>query len=64
MAISHAGGGVSASAILQAVRTPIKIVPQSGGRMKYVGQNANVILNAEGRVITTYPRSSIGRRTP
>ena len=48
------GRGVSARAVLDAVRNPTKIVQQSGGRARFVGANATVVLNAEGRVITAF----------
>ena len=48
------GRGVSSRAVLDAVRNPTKIVQQSGGRTRFVGSNATVVLNAEGRVITAF----------
>jgi RHS repeat-associated protein len=50
----NAGRGVHPSAIKDAALNPVKVIEQSGGRMKYVGQKATVILNSEGKVITTY----------
>ncbi|PMB17122.1 hypothetical protein CEN47_26455 [Fischerella thermalis CCMEE 5319] len=55
----NSGRGVHPSAIKDAALNPIKVIEQSGGRIKYVGKDATVILNSEGKVITTYgtPRS-------
>jgi hypothetical protein len=63
-AISREGVGVSPKAILDAVRNPTKVVQQAGGATKLVGKDATVILNSEGKIITTYPRSSQGFRNP
>jgi uncharacterized protein RhaS with RHS repeats len=57
-AISRNGGrGVSAKHMLDAVRNPKKVVSQSGGRIKYQGKKATVILNKDGKIITTYGKS-------
>ncbi len=61
-AISHPGGGVRPAAIFDAVKNPKKVVEQAGGRIKYVGEDATVILNKDGKVITTYPNSGVGKR--
>lgn len=61
-AISREGVGVSPRAILDALRNPIRIIPQAGNTTKYLGQDAAVVLNGEGRVVTTFPRSSSGVR--
>jgi RHS repeat-associated protein len=63
-AISHDGVGVATRAILDAVKNPLKIVAQSGGRQLYVGQDASVVLNAAGKVITTWARNRAGWRIP
>jgi RHS repeat-associated protein len=63
-AISREGVGVAPKSILDAVRNPTKVVQQADGATKYVGRDATVILNQEGRVITTYPRGSPGVRNP
>jgi hypothetical protein len=60
--ISRNGVGVSPRAILDAVKNPIKVVAQSGGRVKYIGKDATVILNRAGKVITAWARESAGRR--
>ena len=61
-AISRDGVGVSTRAILDAVRNPTKIVKQAKGAVKYVGENATVILNRSGKVITTWARTKLGWR--
>ncbi|MEL1264785.1 RHS repeat-associated core domain-containing protein [Pseudoxanthomonas putridarboris] len=62
-AISRDGGkGVSPKAILDAVRNPSKVVEQSEGKTAYTGQNARVVLNSEGKVITTHAKGSEGVR--
>ena len=64
-AISREGVGVAPKAILDAVRNPIRTVQQTGGRIKYIGKDAVVILNEKGRVITTWARNRLGfRNTP
>ncbi|MFY9553322.1 MAG: RHS repeat-associated core domain-containing protein [Blastocatellia bacterium] len=63
-AISHDGVGVSARAILDAVKNPIKLTLQSGGRVRIDGKDATVILNQVGKIITTWARSSAGTRIP
>ena len=40
--------------MLDAIKTPVKIVEQAGNVLKYVGSKATVILNEGGKVITTY----------
>ncbi len=57
-----AGRGVSPSAILDAVRSPLSESVQADGRIKYVGQNAVVVVNSEGQIVTTYPLNSGGLR--
>ena len=47
-----------------AVRNPIKPPqPQPGGKYKYIGKNATVVLNSAGKVVTTWARNSGGWRT-
>jgi RHS repeat-associated protein len=61
-AISRDGVGVSPRAILDAVKKPLMTIPQKNGAIKYVGQNATVVLNQFGKVITTWARNSAGTR--
>lgn len=61
-AISRNGHGVSVRAMNSAVRRPISVVKQSGGRTKYNGRNAQVVLNSKGKVITTWAKNKAGRR--
>jgi RHS repeat-associated protein len=58
-----AGRGVSPSAILDAVRSPLSENMQADGRIQYVGKDAVVVVNSEGRIVTTYPRNSAGLRS-
>jgi len=57
-----AGRGVSPSAILDAVRSPLSETVQDDGATRYVGQNAVVIVSEDGRVVTTWPTTSAGVR--
>lgn len=52
------GVGVSPNAILETVRNPLEIIEQSGERFKFVGEQANVVLNKYGRIITAYAKGS------
>jgi RHS repeat-associated protein len=61
-AIGRDGGrGVHPQAIVDAVRSPTKVIEQAGGKTKYVGKDATVILNNEGKVVTTWglPRDPV-----
>jgi len=48
------GRSVSDAAMQDAVSNPVQVVPQADGSYKYIGQNAVVVLNSDGKVITTY----------
>lgn len=61
-AISRDGVGVATSAILDAVKNPVKVAQQAGGAVKYIGKNATVILNQAGEVVTTWARNRAGWR--
>jgi hypothetical protein len=63
-AISRDGAGVSARAILDAVRNPIQTVAGRNGAVKYVGEKATVVVNQAGKIMTTWARSSAGTRLP
>ncbi|RUD93116.1 hypothetical protein IPC1228_31485 [Pseudomonas aeruginosa] len=63
-AISRDGVGVAPQAITDAVSNPIKISGQSGGRFVFTGKNAVVVVNSQGKVITTWATSSAGTRAP
>jgi len=64
-AISRDGGrGVSPRAILSAVKEPVKVAEQAGGKTAYTGKDARVVLNGEGKVITAIPKNSDGLRDP
>ena len=62
--ILNSGGiGVSNSAITDAVNNPVKPpIIQSGGRTKYIGRDATVVLNQEGKVVTTWANRGAGTR--
>ena len=51
-AINRAGRGVQARAILNAVRYPLRVIPQEGDKLLYVGKDALVVLNSSGKVVT------------
>jgi hypothetical protein len=61
-AIGREGAGVAGRAILDAIKNPTDVVQQSGGRIKYIGRDAGVVVNKLGKVITTWPRGSGGLR--
>ena len=56
------GRGVSNAALLDAVKNPSKVIQQAGGKVKYVGKNATVILNELKKVITAWATNSNGVR--
>ncbi|HMS22823.1 MAG TPA: RHS repeat-associated core domain-containing protein, partial [Candidatus Levybacteria bacterium] len=59
-AIGRDGGkGVAPKAILDAVRNPIKTVNQTGGVIRYVGNQAVVVLNKLGKIITTWSKGEV-----
>jgi len=57
-AISREGVGVAVRAILDAVLHPTKVIHNPDGTIKYIGENATVILNKAGEVITTWAHGS------
>lgn len=64
-AMGREGVGVAPKAILDAVRDPLKVVPQEGrGTTMFVGRDAIVILNKEGKIVTTWPNGAAGVRSP
>jgi len=59
------GHGVSDAAMDDAVKNPISSPEaQERGTFKYVGKNAVVILNSDGKIVTAWPRNSGGWRNP
>lgn len=62
------GRGVSDEAMHDAVTNPaepVEVQPSAQGpKYKYVGQDATVVLNQDGKVITTYATSRTGWRNP
>ena len=61
-ALTHDGHGVNARAMQNTVRNPLKVVNQSNGGIKHIGEHAVVVLNKAGKVITTYAKSHYGWR--
>jgi len=63
-AIGRDGGkGVSPAAIVNAVREPVKVITRAtNNTVRYVGNNASVVLNQAGRVVTTWARNLNGTR--
>lgn len=49
--------GVSPQNLLETVNNPNVVLQQSGGQYLYLSNDAGVVLNPAGRVITTYPSS-------
>jgi RHS repeat-associated protein len=56
------GVGVSNKAVLQAV-TEGEIRPNPSGGFKFIGRDAIVVLNKDGKLVTTWPRGSGGIRS-
>jgi RHS repeat-associated protein len=54
--ISREGKGVNTKARLDAVKNPKAIVPKTNGTTKYVGEQATVVLNESGQVVTVWGR--------
>lgn len=50
------GRGVNIKAILDAVKNPIKVIEQCN-KTKFIGKDANVVLNNKGKVISTFGKS-------
>ena len=63
-AIDREGVGVSNEAILDAVKNQEQVVAQSVGLIKYIGKNATVLTNADGKVVSILARSSTDTRIP
>lgn len=61
-AISREGRGVSPAAILDALKNPLQVRALNGDQTKYIGQNATVVLNKSGQIITVWPRTQDGVR--
>lgn len=62
-AVGRDGGrGGAPQAILEAVRSGEPAFQAATNTFKYVGDNAAIILNQEGRVVTAYARSGAGLR--
>jgi hypothetical protein len=61
-AIGRDNHGVSVRAIYDAVHRPLKVTAQKGGKTKYAGRNATVVLNKGQKVITTWANNNKGWR--
>jgi RHS repeat-associated protein len=61
-AIGREGVGVAARAMLDAFKNPLRIVGQSGGRFQMIGRDATIVINAEGKIITTWATNAAGIR--
>ena len=48
------GRGVNIKEMWETIREPKRVVEQSQGAHKYVGQNATIVVSSEGKIITTY----------
>jgi RHS repeat-associated protein len=47
--------GVGPAAMIDAVRNPLAVLQQGSGNYLHIGEQAAVVLNSAGRVVTTYP---------
>jgi RHS repeat-associated protein len=61
-AISREGVGVNEQAMLDAVNAPVSVETRANGTTRFVGKDATVVLNGEGRVVSTWANSGAGRR--
>jgi RHS repeat-associated protein len=60
--LTRDGVGVAEQAMQDAVGRPLEVIPQVGGKIKYVGENATVILNEDGEVVTAWANNRAGWR--
>ncbi len=58
------GHRVSPSAILDAVNEPKSVVQQANNTTKYTGKSAKVVLNEDGKVVTTMSTKKSAYRGP
>ena len=61
-ALSRGGHGVAPWAILDAVKNPLEVVKQPGGTFRYTGRAAVVVLNEDGKLVSTWALGRKGRR--
>jgi hypothetical protein len=52
-----ASRGVSFETLSKTVKNPVAVLQQSGGQYLYISNQAAVVLNPAGQVITAYPES-------
>jgi RHS repeat-associated protein len=62
-AISRGGRGVSVAAIRDTVTNPVAVKAMANGTTRYTGKTAVVILNRDGKVVTTWAKTSSAWRT-
>jgi RHS repeat-associated protein len=48
------GKGVNLKDMFQALKQPNQIIKQTNGAIKYIGNKATVVLNSEGKIVTTF----------
>lgn len=61
-AISRDGVGVAPGAILDAFNNPLSLSGQTGGRFLLTGSNAKLVVNSDGKIITTWATRTSGVR--
>jgi hypothetical protein len=59
-AISREGVCVNERAMLDAVSTPVSVESRANGTTRFVGKDATVVLNGEGRVVSHGPTVGLG----
>jgi hypothetical protein len=47
---------------LNTVRNPVSTQLQPNGTMRYTGSNSVVVLNPDGKIVTTWPTNTSGQR--
>ena len=61
-AISRDRVGVSTGAIRDAFQNSLQIVGEAGSRFHFVGQNATLVINSQGNIVTLWAERSAGWR--
>lgn len=57
------GAGIKDAAVIEAVKTPIEVIYQEANdTIKYIGENAVVVLNKAGKVLTAWAKNIFGTR--
>ena len=60
--LARDGVGVADEALIDAVSNPVEVVQQTNGTVRYVGANAEVVLNENMEVVTAWATSRTGWR--